>query len=152
MPGDRAMTFAITILLFALVALAIAWAINALVGILSGDDPGSLFSEWWQIFFNMGRSPAAYAERPPEIFGGGKFSVGDKVRVTLLPPDLERSMPDDRRELFRRCAGKVLRVEGVDEFGGIELHVLDDGSQSPDRCHHVLFIEPQYVERVSEDI
>ena len=46
--------------------------------------------------------------------------------------------------------GKVLRVEGIDDFGGLELHVLDDGTQAPDRYHHTVFIEPQYAEPVAK--
>lgn len=140
------------ILIGAVVALIAAWAINAFVGMLGGEQRDSVFSTWWNIFSNMGRSPAAYAEPLPEAATARKFAVGDRVRLQMLPPEMERSMPEDRWKLFQRCTGKVLRVEGIDEFGGVELHVLDDGTQSPDRSHHVLFIEAQYLDPVDEGI
>ncbi|HEY2081589.1 MAG TPA: hypothetical protein VGI88_02305 [Verrucomicrobiae bacterium] len=130
-----------------LVALVGAWIVTRLVGMMSGERPDSLLSTWWEIFSKMGRSPASYAEPLPEALTRRKFSVGDSVRVLLLPLDAERSMPDERRELYRRCAGKIFRVEGIDQFGSLELHVLDDGSQSPDRYHHILFLDQQYAER-----
>jgi len=104
---------------------------------------------WWDIFSRLGARPSSYAEPLPEPLTPRKFIVGDRVRVLLLPPDLERTMSNERQELFRRCVGKVLRVEGFDSFGSLELHVLDDGTQSPDRLHHVLFIEPKYLELVT---
>jgi hypothetical protein len=42
-----------------------------------------------------------------------------------------------------------LRVEAVDGLGVLELHVFDDGTQSPDRYHHVLYVESKYVELVT---
>ena len=144
------MYFFLAIFAGALFALAGAWAVNLFIGLISGERPGGLLSDWWKIFSNIGSSPASYAEPLPDIPLRHKFSVGDKVRVQLIPLELERSMSDERRELFRRCAGKVLRVEGIDEFGALELHILDDGSQSPDYRHHVLFIDPQYAEPAAE--
>lgn len=137
------------ILLMAVIALAAAWGINAFIGLLTGERPGGLLSDWWDIFSNAGRNPATYAEPLPESLTAAKFAVGERVRVQLLPIELERSMSPERRALFQRCAGKILRVESIDSFGSLELHVLDDGSQSPDSRHHVLFVEPQYVERVA---
>jgi hypothetical protein len=137
------------VLLMAVIALVGAWLVNAFIGILTGERPGGLLSDWWDIFSNAGRNPATYAEPLPDFLTAPKFAVGERVRILLLPTDLERSMSPERRELFQRCAGKVVKVEGVDRFGALELHVQDDGSQSPDRPHHVLFIEPQYVERVT---
>jgi hypothetical protein len=55
-------------------------------------------------------------------------------------------MPIDTQKLLRRCAGKLLRVQGIDEFGALELHVLDDGSQAPGPNHHIIYLEPQYAE------
>jgi hypothetical protein len=137
------------ILVGALVALIAAWLVYSLVGLLSGERSGSLLSIWWDIFSRLGARPSSYAEPLPEPFTPRKFIVGDRVRVLLLPPDLERTMSIERQELFRRCVGKVLRVEGVDAFGALELHVLDDGTQSPDRFRHVLFVEPKYVELIT---
>jgi len=137
------------ILLGALVALICAWFVNSVVGLLSGERSGSLLRTWWDIFSRLGARPSTYAEPLPEVLTPKKFMIGDRIRVLLLPTELERTMSNERQELFRRCVGKVLRVEGYDSFGALELRVLDDGTQSPDRHHHVLFIEPKYVERVA---
>ena len=136
----------------ALVALIAAWFVNSVVALLSGERSGSLFRTWWDIFSHLGARPSSYAEPLPEPLAPRKFIVGDRVRVLLLPPDLERTLSNESQELFRRCVGKVLRVEGHDSFGALELHVLDDGTQSPDHHHHVLFIEPKYVELVTNSV
>jgi hypothetical protein len=137
------------ILVGALVALIAAWFVNSLVSLLSGERPGDLLRTWWDIFSHLGKRSSVYVEPVPEVLIPKRFVVGDQVRVLFIPPEVERFMSDDRRELFRRCVGKVLRVEGYDSFGALELHVLDDGTQSPDHLHHVLFIEPKYVERAA---
>ena len=131
-----------------MIALAAAWGINAFIGFLTGERPGGMLSDWWDIFSKAGRSPSVCTEPVPEILTAPRFAVGERVRVRLLPIELERFMSPERRELFQRCAGQILRVEAIDSYGSLELHVLDDGSQSPDRHHHILFIEPQHVERV----
>ena len=77
------------------------------------------------------------------------IKIGDTIRVLKVPPDVGRYMPQDTQELFLRCVGQVLRVEGIDDYGGLELLVLDDGTQAPDHCHHTIFIEPEYVELVT---
>jgi hypothetical protein len=69
--------------------------------------------------------------------------------VFRVPSNAEHSISPERQGLLERCIGKVLRVERIDQFGALELHVLDDGSQAPDRYHHIVLIEPQYVEPVS---
>jgi hypothetical protein len=140
------------ILVGALVALLAAWLVNSVVALLSGERPGSLLRTWWDIFSRLGARPSSYAEPLPDVLTPKKFIVGDRVRVLLLPPDLERTMSIERQELFRRCVGKVLRVEGIDSFGSLELHVFDDGNQSPDHHHHILFIEPKYVELVTDSV
>jgi hypothetical protein len=140
------------ILAGAAIALIAAWAVNTLVSILSGGESDGVFNNWWGIFSKMWRNPVAYAEPLPDALRPRKFAVGDQVRVQMIPPELERSLPEERREALRRCAGRVLRVEGIDEFGGIELHVLDDGTQSPDRNHHIFFIGPQYLEPADQYI
>jgi hypothetical protein len=149
---QRDMNFFEFILIAAGVTFLAAWIVNSFVGLLSGERPDGLFSDWLNFFFRMGRGPVASADTSLPDFMTRRFKAGDQVRVMLLPLEVERTMPEDRRALFRRCAGKVLRVESVDEFGGLELHFLDDGTQSPDRYHHVLFVEPQWVEPASQNI
>ena len=140
------------ILVGALVALIAAWLVNSVVALLSGERPGSLLRAWWDIFSRLGARPSSDAEPLPEPLTPRKFIIGDQVRVLLLPPDLERTMSIERQELFRRCVGKVLRVEGIDGFRSLELHVFDDGTQSPNHHHHILFIEPKYVELVTNNV
>jgi hypothetical protein len=79
-----------------------------------------------------------------------KVKTGDRIRVLQAPPDMEPSMPKETRTLIQRCVGKVLRVEGIADFGGLELLVLEDGTQAPDHCHHTIFIEPEHVEIVTK--
>jgi ribosomal protein L21E len=73
------------------------------------------------------------------------FKVGDRVRITRVPPSVEREMPSETVELFRRCVGQVFRVDGFGEYGHLELNVSDDGSQAPDYSKHTIWIEPESV-------
>lgn len=41
------------ILLFAGIALVVAWFVNALVSTLSGEHPGDTGSLWWDVFSRM---------------------------------------------------------------------------------------------------
>ena len=77
------------------------------------------------------------------------FKVGDRVRITRVPPSVEREMPSETVELFRRCIGQVFRVDGFGEYGHLELNVSDDGSQAPDDSKHTIWIEPEFVEPVT---
>lgn len=76
------------------------------------------------------------------------FKIGDKVRVVRVPPSVEREMPHETIELFRRCVGQILRVDGFGEHGHLELNVRDDGTQAADYCEHTIWIEPEFVETV----
>jgi len=76
------------------------------------------------------------------------FKIGDRVRVIRVPPSVEQEMPDETVELFRRCVGQTIRVEGLGEYGHLELNVSDDGSQAPDYSKHTILIEPEFVELV----
>lgn len=75
------------------------------------------------------------------------IKTGDKVRVLKVPPSMEKEMPAETRRLFRRCVGKVLRVDGFGRCGFLELNVLDDGSQATP-CANTIWIEPECVELV----
>ena|ERR1051326_3828937 len=138
----------ITLIAGVVIALICAWVIRSVIGLMSGERPESVGSIWWNFFSKMGSDPASYAEPLPDTLKPRKIGVGDRIRVLQLPLEVERSMPKEREELFQRCAGKVLRVENIDMFGALEVHVLDDGTQAPDRSHHILFVEPKYVEAV----
>jgi hypothetical protein len=61
-------------------------------------------------------------------------------------------MPDETLQIFQRCVGQILRVDGFDDYGHFELNVMDDGSQSPDHCTHTIWIEPEFVEYVTSEM
>ncbi|PWU12352.1 MAG: hypothetical protein C5B50_21595 [Verrucomicrobia bacterium] len=54
----------------------------------------------------------------------------------------------ETREIFRKCVGQILRIDGFDQHGHLEVNVLDDGTQSPDYCAHTIRIEPEFVQSV----
>jgi hypothetical protein len=139
------------LILGAVIALVCAWLVNSAIRLLSGDDPGSIGTTWWDIFSKMGSRESSYAEPLPGCLRPPKFKVGDRIQVFRVPLNTDHSVSPERQELLQRCVGNVLRVEGVDEFGALELHVLGDGSQAPDRHHHIVIIEPQYAEPVMEN-
>jgi hypothetical protein len=78
--------------------------------------------------------------------------IGDKVRVILVPPYLYTDNPVDKdtARFFERCLGKTFRVEDFDEYGQLELWVMEDGSQAPDSLAHTIWIEPEYAEPTTE--
>jgi hypothetical protein len=141
----------LALILGAAFALMAAWLVNCFIGSLSGDRTGSVGSTWWDIFSKMWSRQSSYAEPLPDLLKPRKFGVGDRIRILRVPSNAAHSVSPERQELLQRCVGKVLCVEKVDEFGALELHVLDDGTQSPDRYHHIVLVEPQYVERAVED-
>ena len=80
-----------------------------------------------------------------------KLKIGDKIRVIgyrpcKYPPGVVDEMGTE--ELFKRCVGQTLRVDGFDKYGHVELNVADDGSQAPDYCMNTIWIEPEFVELV----
>ena len=76
------------------------------------------------------------------------LDIGDRVRVLQVPPSVMSHMPEDTQEIFRRCVGQMLRVDGIGDHGHLELNVKDDGSQSAGYGDHSIWIEPGYVEHV----
>lgn len=136
----------------ALIALICAWLVNSVIGLLSGDRPGSIGSAWWDIFSRMWSRESSYAEPLPELLQPRRFGVGDRIRIFRVPSNTEHSVSPEREELLQRCVGKILRVEKIDSFGALELHVLDDGSQASDLHHHIVFIDPDYVEPATTSV
>jgi hypothetical protein len=57
-------------------------------------------------------------------------------------------MPSGTIELFKRCVGQIVRIDGFGEHGHLELNVSDAGSQAPDYSRHTIWIEPECVELV----
>ena len=71
------------------------------------------------------------------------------MRVLRVPPSVDEQMPEETRQIFRRCVGQILRIDGFDDYGHLELNVMDDGSQAPDHCDHSIWIELEFVEYVN---
>jgi hypothetical protein len=86
-------------------------------------------------------------KRQVEAKQRGKIKVGDKVRVLKVPPAVKKEMPAETRKLFRRCVGKVLRVDGFNRCGFLELNVHDDGTQATPSAH-TIWVEPEFVKLV----
>src|SRR5687768_5094482 len=85
-----------------------------------------------------------------ERTGPAVIRVGDRVRITAIPPDVA-GLADDADELgtegvFRQCLGLAFRVRGIDEHGHLELwvHGRDDGH--PHAYLESIWVEPAYVE------
>lgn len=140
------------LILGAAIVLVCAWLVNSVIRLLSGDDPGSIRTTWWDIFSKMGSRQSSYAEPLPDLLGPPRFRVGDRIRVFRVPLNADHSVSPERQALLERCVGNVLRVEKVDEFGSLELYVLDDGTQAPDSHHHIVFVESQYAEPVTMNL
>jgi hypothetical protein len=51
------------------------------------------------------------------------IEVGDTVRVIAIPPDLHDSAAIGTPEVFAAAVGKTFRVEGIGEYGHLELIV-----------------------------
>ncbi len=78
------------------------------------------------------------------------YKSGDRVRVLCVPPSLAANTEEHLVEtaaLFGRCVGQVLRVEDIRD-SELVLYVNDDGSQAPNSCGHIIWIEPECVELV----
>ena len=69
------------------------------------------------------------------------FRVGDVVRVAAIPPDLDDSAGIGTPEVFRRAVGRTFRVEGIGEYGHLELI---------ESAHDTIWIEPEFVELVGD--
>ena len=80
------------------------------------------------------------------------LTIGDRVRVLRVPPAVEQQMPEETRQIFRRCVGHILRIDGFDDYGGLELNVREDGSQADDYREHTIWIEPEFVEYVEDEV
>src|ERR1700674_287622 len=76
----------------------------------------------------------------------GAVEIGDRVRLTEVPPAVKEGKPETRA-IFRRCVGKVFPVAGFDN-GLIEVEVGAGVGQFP--AAHSLWIEPEFLERVED--
>jgi hypothetical protein len=55
---------------------------------------------------------------------------GDIVRVTRIPPDLDDRAGIGTPQVFESAVGKTFRVEGIGEYGHLELVVSQTGTGS----------------------
>ena len=77
------------------------------------------------------------------------YQIGDKVRVTQVPPYLDTDNPVDREtaEFIGRCLGKVFRVEDFDQHGQLELWATGRGNRRKrfrGLDTHTIWMEPEY--------
>jgi hypothetical protein len=74
------------------------------------------------------------------------MKVGDRVRVTGIPPRLPR---DDLRteEIFSRCVGRVFPITGI-RGGLLELEVGEVAGEVA--VMHSIWIEREFVEAVDK--
>lgn len=68
------------------------------------------------------------------------FRIGDVIRVTHVPPQVQRDGPRDTRSVFKRAVGKTFVVQGFGRYGHVELDV------SKIRKLDTIWIEPDCVE------
>jgi len=83
---------------------------------------------------------------------GLKLSVGDKIRVSGIPPDVRSGIYDEDEELktravFERSLGRVFPIKAFDD-DRVELHV--GKVMSRPAYEHSIWLEPQFVELVAK--
>ena len=83
---------------------------------------------------------------------GHQVRVGDRIRVTGIPPDVRNyeENPADEEELetktvFERCLGRTFRIDDFDED---RVELLVGSVMGRPRYEHSIFLEPQFVEFV----
>jgi hypothetical protein len=69
------------------------------------------------------------------------FEIGDKVKVIAIPPDLHGAAEIGTPDVFRNAVGKTFQVEGLGEYGHLELRVS---------ASDTIWIEPEFVEAVGD--
>jgi hypothetical protein len=79
----------------------------------------------------MKKSPSRRAVKKPRA-----FKRGDLVTVIRIPPGLKDVEDLQTKRVFRNALGKTYRVEGIGEFGHLELVVTK---------RDTIWIEPQFV-------
>jgi hypothetical protein len=78
------------------------------------------------------------------------FKVGDLIRVVKIPSDLHDAAGIGTPEVFQRVLGKTFRVEGLGEYGHLELVVAEHKASQDTYTSDTIWIEPEFVEKVSE--
>jgi hypothetical protein len=80
-----------------------------------------------------------------------QFNVGDLIRVVQIPADLHDAAGIGTLEVFQRALSKTFRVEGFDEHGHLELVVAEREASGERYASDTIWIEPEFVEKVSEN-
>ena len=75
---------------------------------------------------------------------------GDMVRVIRIPSDLDDRTGIGTPQVFESALGKTFRVEGIGEYGHLELIVSQTSTGSSCYTSDTIWIEPGFVEKVSE--
>ena len=75
---------------------------------------------------------------------------GDMVRLISIPPDLDDRAGIGTPQVFQSALGKTFRVEEISEHGHLELVVAEHHPSSDTYESDSIWIEPHFVERVSE--
>lgn len=71
------------------------------------------------------------------------MKVGDKVRLTGVPPDIE----DHLTELtFRRCLGHEFAVASINQIGYAELQIESITGTSGDK----IYVSPRFLQVISK--
>jgi hypothetical protein len=74
-----------------------------------------------------------------------QIKVGDRVTVMKVSPDSSAGEGMDTPAVFRRAVGRTFRVEGIDEYGHLEL-VVAERRPTPDKYESdTIWIEPEFV-------
>ena len=79
----------------------------------------------------MKKSRPQRADKKPHA-----YILGDLVTVIRIPPGLKDVKGLQTKRVFRRALGKTYRIEGIAEFGHLELIVTK---------RDTIWIEPEFV-------
>jgi hypothetical protein len=79
-----------------------------------------------------------------------RFKIGDLVRVVAIPPDLHDAAGIGTPEVFAGAVGKTFRVEGLGEYGHLELVVSRRTAAEGSFDSDTIWIEPEFVEAVDD--
>jgi hypothetical protein len=71
----------------------------------------------------------------------GNIGIGDFVTVIKIPPGLKDVAGLQTKRVFRNSLGKTCRVEGIDNYGHLELVISR---------RDTIWIEPEFVVRRPE--
>jgi hypothetical protein len=74
------------------------------------------------------------------------MKIGDRVRLTSLPPDLPIGDADlPTRVTFEKCIGREFLVTGFNELGMAELDI----ESATGSVGETIWVEPQFLELIS---